>query len=267
MRKVEKYIYAIIVFILFIVIACGITYVIATKNNDKIQDNQKDEKVSLSDTELLQLISYVPTELTIGPDDYLKDSTNVKTIDKELLRNVALNSIVDCLETGCPFEVKKIALKYEIDFSEYEIGEELRGIPLSYVNSVLFKMYNYQLENVKEGQVFNAFGMGYLIQDDCFVPFAGGSSQDSVIHYIEKYDATKDEVVIYDYTAWYSNDEVFYDAYSTYSISVPLSSMGDDYYDDYLPIYLKEHKDKFTKHKHVFKRNSSGYYWYATYII
>ncbi|MCM1052366.1 MAG: hypothetical protein NC483_00090 [Ruminococcus sp.] len=31
--------------------------------------------------------------------------------------------------------------------------------------------------------------------------------------------------------------------------------------------YFKNHKTEFTKYKHVFKKNDTGYYWYSTEVV
>lgn len=245
----------------------------ASNNEDKSNnnvENNKTETIKLSEKELAEYLTYIPQDSEYADRNVYKNTKiTIETVDKTLLRDYILNISSNCLESNsCPFDISKsITITGNFDFTELSQNTN-SYIPLTYVNKQLTKMYNYELTNLKNAtsieDEFTAGGMGYIYQNGNFILTGGGSTGGSHISLLENYNATKEELVIYEYAALYSSEfngeENKYDIndyYNKYSVQVTGKNFN-------FKQYLKEHKDKFTKYKHTYKKNDTGYYWYST---
>ena len=270
----------IIITILLIIIAVGVTYIILNNKNeeeviepnDKEEDNNKEEEnyeqVILNDEELEKYLSYVPNEL------YKKQIANINTIDKNILRNTALIIASECLyeeKTNCPFDTsKEIPIKIDL-FPYYENNIATSYIPLTYLNEVLHEMYNYELnvvENAKSiDDVFSAGGMAYIYQDGYFLLLGGGQTTGVHINLIESYKVNDENLIIYEYVAYYDSFENTLNDYYTNKetdLNGWCGNTSGEEKKELLDNYLNDHKDEFTLYKHTFKKNNTGYYWYST---
>ena len=270
-----------------VVIACGITYMIVTNNNktetkeennnnnNNEQNNNQEEQISLSEEELKQYLSYVPNELeNMTSSVYKQKITTLNTVDKNLLRNIALIISSECLnkeENNCPFDTSvEIPIKIDL-FPYYENNVATKYIPLNYLNEILHKVYNYKLVNVENTvnaeNIINAGGMGYIYQDGYFILVGGGSTSVKHINLIENYEANNENLIIYEYATYFDPMENKLFDYYTEKETVIDDLLENITYEEKIIIlkdYLKEHKDKFTLYKHTFKKNDTGYYWYST---
>ena len=281
MKKTEKYIYIVLGMILVVVIACGITYMIATNNNktetkeenngqNNNQEENKEETITLSESELEDYVSYVPNEL------YKQQITNINTIDKSILRNTALIISSECLyeeETNCPFDTSEgIPIKIDL-FPYYENNVATSYIPLTYLNELLHKMYNYELSNLENAKsiddIFNAGGMAYIYQDGYFLMLGGGQTTGEHINLIESYETNDKNLIMYEYAAYYDSLEnklIDYYKETETDLGGWCGNTSGEERIQILSNYLNDHKDEFTLYKHTFKKNDSRYYWYSTEI-
>ncbi|MBE6154984.1 MAG: hypothetical protein E7163_05415 [Firmicutes bacterium] len=275
MKKIEKYIYVVIALIIGAVLASTVTYIVMDKkydnhnNNEQNENNSNNEQISLSDEELHEYLSYIPTRNIKGMSLYEKKYTNVKTISEvELIEQVLSNSL--CWDNNsCPFDTS--IKEMPIDNFSYPATVYF---PLTYIKSELLKMYNYDLKSIKDGvsikDSYDANGLGYIYQNGYFKCTGGGDNSGNHINYIEKYDISNESLIIYEYAAYYDyfRTENFYDYYTDYYhyISIEETKSYSSYL-DYLANYLKNNKNDFTQYKHTFKNNDTGYYWYSTEVI
>ena len=283
MKKIEKYIYLVLGLILIVVIACSVTYIIATNNNNtetneepnNQEGNNSEESITLSESELEEYLSYVPidTENYLNRNVY-KASVNLDSIDKTLLRDMGIIKISNCFDNDtCPFDTSnEILIKIDL-FPYYENNVTTKYIPLTYLNELLHQMYNYELTNLENASSiedsFDAGGMSYIYQDGYFLSLTGGSSGGEHISVLDNYEATEEELVIYEYAAYYDSFENKLIDYHT-TVETDLGGWcGNTTYEEKMIIlqnYLEEHKTEFTLYKHTFKKNDTGYYWYQTEI-
>ena len=277
----------IIITILLVVIAVGITYIVidkknnpsTTKENNKANENDnknnEEEKITLSEEELEKYISYVPNDFN-NNSVYQKNNTNINSINKDLLRDMALIEASKCLDINkstCPFDTSR-ELIINIDSLREEQPVATSYVPLTYVNELLSKMYNYELNNIKNAtnieDKFFAGGMGYIYQDEYFILIGGGTNWKEHISLIEKYETNNNELVIYEFAAYYNEFNNKIGNYFTNEESDFGGWCGNtskEEKNDLLINYLKEHKNKYPKYKHTFKKNRMGYYWYSTEVV
>ncbi len=275
MGKLEKYIYLVIILVLVTAIVSGSIYLVMrdkdntnTDNNKEINDKDKEsndnkdnekEEITLSEYELNDYLSYVPN---INDNVvYKKDEVSVSDYDTKALTEMALNNSYSCWEQKiCDFDMN-MNLKVNNASAFYYEGE-YAGVyfPLDFINSKLNRMYNVKLSDVKEStsvdDVYNS-GLSYIYQDEYFLAIGGGYSGNKHVSLIDKYDVSYSEIVIYEVAAYYDQDKMV-DYYNNYSVSVSSNDLSG---------YLKDNKDKFTKYKHTFKKNVTGYYWYQTEVV
>ena len=271
----------VIITILLIVIAVGITYIIMNNknneeitepsNNDNNQEENNDEQITLSESELQEYLSYVPIEDGYVHDVYQNKYTNIQNIDKAILRNMALIKASDCLykEYTCPYNHEK-EIEIEVNYDTYsETVVTNNYIPLEYINKLLHQMYNYEISALKEKTILNAGGMGYIYSNEYFIMIGGGWAATEHISVLDDYNANEEELVIYEYGAYYDSFEnKLYDYYTEKETDLGNLSENTSYDDKMTMLhnYLKEHKTEFTLYKHTFKKNDTGYYWYSTEI-
>lgn len=281
MKKAEKYIYLVLGLILIVVIACGITYVIVTNNNEtetneEPNNNENKEQITLSKSELEKYLSYVPidTESYLNRNVYNQASVNLETINKTLLRDMGIIRISSCFDNdNCSFDTNnEIPINIDL-FPTYEIQVSTKNIPLIYLNELLQQMYNYELTDLKNAlsieDVFDAGGMSYIYQDGYFLLLAGGPSGGEHISVLDNYEANEEELVIYEYTAYYDSSEnklIDYYTESETDLDGWCGNTTDEEKIIVLHDYLEEYKNEFTLYKHTFKKNDTGYYWYSTEI-
>jgi len=251
MKKVEKYIYIVLIMILVGVIASGTTYILMkdnnkteVKENNKEQDNKenetKEEKITLTESELKEYLSYVPTNDVLDN----KYSTVTNTDNKILLGTILFNLTLDA-----------------------DDGAIIAS--LSKADELMQKMYNQKLGNYSDSYengewknyVATYASFCYTKEDNNFIVNYCSSGSET-FNLIESYEAKYDLLYIYSYHAYDSNEEIA-DYYNGYKASVNIT---DDYNNSFNN-YLKENKGKFTKYKHIFKKNENGYYWYSTEVI
>ncbi len=255
--KKENILY-IIITILLIIISSGVTYYIASnKNNDrnnnetinKDNDTKKEEKITLSNIELNTYLSYVPNAYEFNA--YTKNSINVKDVKTLYLASMAMG--LNHKSIYSPEEVKSYVLNmYNVTINNFEIykdTEECIGI------------YD---------------GFGYSLKENEITTEIYNTSNATTIHYIDDYEASKEELIIYEYAGLYLKD--FYtDENDKEVYTLDLKDYHNGYQADIYKIcnnssscatnYLKENKAKFTKYKHTFKKNDTGYYWYQTEVV
>ena len=265
MKKTEKYIYIVLGIILVVVIACGITYMIAINNNktetkeeNKEQNNNQEEdneeQITLSESELEEYLSYVP-------DSYVSISAYT-TENKEELNNLILGSVL--------FKI-----------SNYNPGE----ISLTEVDRELQKMYNMSLNDfdlqISDDYVTGYSGMGYSYTGKEFIATDAGAPNYEKISLIEDYELIDDDLIIYELPAtyweyfdgegYYLGDYTLLKKFDGATINFDLIKLEISYDEknmddarEYAYEYIQTHKDEFTLYKHTFKKNDTGYYWYST---
>ncbi len=300
MKKMEKYIYIAIIIILVGVISAGATYIIM-KNNDKtdIKENENKpnikednntkeeiEKITLTPKELEEYLSYIPLgdylnyeNLTKGAYD-LK-SVNINTIDKNLLISLIISKYGSEYNFNKNKEVKvNNDIMCEVGGCYEENATTKNYYPLSYLNPKIKKIYNSEITNlknaVKVSDSLNFRGMCYYYDTGNFIPCGGGENNRLIVNYIDEYNATKEELIIYEYaveclselnteTGEENNYILNMSTNTKTNVNSITNNINDnDQYQEQIKKYLKENKSKFTKYKHTFKKSNDGYYWYST---
>ncbi len=286
MKRIERYIYIVLIIILVGVISAGTTYILMDKksNNseikekDKQEENKKEEeKITLSEKELEQYLSYIPN----GNDYSLYNNNNpiqgaydmkianINSINKNLL----LARVITLLSNDNKYFAnnKEISLNKKIMSSIMgveSIDEELTTkdyYSLTFINSKLKEMYNYELGSLKNAMevedTFNINGMCYYYDNGNIIMCGGGDNFQTNINLIEKYEANEKELIIYENAALLlelNEEKILRDYYNKYEVKINNNDAIN---------YIKEHKDKFTKYKHIYKKNDTGYYWYQTDVV
>jgi len=283
--KKENILY-IIITVLLVIIAIGGTYIVMNKNNNtqsanesKKQDNNKkeEEKITLSEKELEQYLSYIPN----GNDYSLYNNNNpiqgaydMKVANINIInKNLLLARAITLLSNDNKYFAnnKEISLNKKIMSSIMgveSIDEELTTkdyYSLTFINSKLKEMYNYELGSLKNAMevedTFNINGMCYYYDNGNIIMCGGGDNFQTNINLIEKYEANEKELIIYENAALLlelNEEKILRDYYNKYEVKINNNNAIN---------YIKEHKDKFTKYKHIYKKNDTGYYWYHTEVV
>lgn len=280
MKKVERYIYITLIVILVGIISAGTTYIIM-KNNDKTEikennnnsnnneqdknENQnnneepnKPEKIVLSNKELEEYIKYIPDYITLTNEElnqesiYKRKNTNINELkNTDLLAKILY------------------VLTIEQDL-EIETGNNIVS-NTSKLNTIMQEKYNQKLDNYHNSFDENGNFRSYVAKYDylCFskkdnnfsadICTSGNGSEFNSI--IDNYDANDTDLIIYTYNGLEYDDGnkiIIEDIYTRKQYEITNSSSKE---------YIKNNKSKFTKYKHIFKKNSTGYYWYSTEIV
>ncbi len=244
MKKILIVLGVLLVFILFIV----------RRNYIKININEED---------LNKYLSYVPSieELKI----YDKKKTILDDIPEKFLITKILDKELSCWDQeNCDFDMHlKLPIKNgEVFYYEGDYVDKYY-FPFEYIKNKMEEYYNKDLKNLEETKkiedVYNAT-LGFIYQDDYFLSTGGGETSDLFVSYVDSYKASRKELIIYEYAGHYNYfEETLGDYYNNYKVKLDYET---DFYN-----YLKENKEKFTKYKHVFKKNDTGYYWYSTEVV
>ena len=261
MKRTEKYIYLVLGIILIVVIACSITYIVATNNNktetkEEPNNNQEennnqdnDEQITLSESELEEYLSYVPYNFQTG-ETYDLFSLNVNNIPIKSLLGITLFN-----------------LSNEINDSEIIASHDK-------VSAEVLKRYNKKLATpINSYDEFGNWlnyaasysGLCYTYEDGSYILNYCASGIEFV-QIIDSYIATNNELIIYSYTILYNGlygQNEIEDITGEYKVSI---NLPDDGYqnEENITAYVNINKSDFTKLKHTFKKNDTGYYWYST---
>ena len=256
MKKTEKYIYIVLGIILIVVIASGITYMIATNdktetkeeennNSNNNQEENKEEQITLSESELEEYLSYVPInaekELFTMPVNNMPNQILLGRLLYNMSDSVSEGEIVATSE-----EVNQKMLEmYNQELDTYENSYDEEGNWLNY--SAMFGGFCYTLED-------NSFNLNYCASGIDFIEI------------VDDYEANEEELIIYSYVVYYNglygSDEIE-DIYSRNTVNIELPSDGYQT-EDNVKEYVNSHKNEFTRLKNTYKKNDTGYYWYST---
>lgn len=303
MKKIKKkYIFGFLILALVVVLTCEISY-LAIKNQTATKEsqnsnpkeppkeeltppkepdkpekpNQSNENITLSSKELEKYLSYVPYYYQ-SDNAYVPKLKNFDSLNEDFLKIVVLNTIQECLdddEITCPFDHStprtiKAELKY------YEGDKTSNYIPLTYVNKILKENYNIELTNLKNAKndaedAFQVDGMKFIYEDGYFLRLNGGGKWDTGNHMsiLANYTATNEELIIYEYAASYqTSDEQLNNANFLIDYrnnkKIDLTNTCSENDNNCALNTLKQHQNEYTKYKHTFKKNSTGYYWTKT---
>lgn len=300
MRKSEKYIYIIIGIIVIGVIAACVTFALlndkdsnynnTNNNQNENVDKTKEEKVTLTNEELEKYLSYIPKFSSYDPYDekafndynaYSYKEINANSIDKKaLVANILTIYFFDCInDSGTCLSDGEIPIKYLYDDRITDgsiVPKADMYVPLSYVNEVMNKMYNTSLTDLTESKTFDDLYLGadggWAYQNEYFLKVTSALPNDgTIINYLDSYNIENNDLIIYEYVSKYdieySKDGLIkypklIDYHNHYEVDI--SNICDAEDDACIKNYLKDNKDKFTKYKHIFKKNNTGYYWYST---
>ncbi len=286
MKKTSLYI---IITILLMAIASGTTYIILNnnyeknnknikesdkENNNKEQDNQpteniKPETITLKEEELKKYLGYVPNYQYV--DDmivYNYQKKDLNNIGEKTLIAIALSEArYECGEKAKLDHQKHCIMKKKIKYLYDDEGEfETEAYTFDEIKKIMLKMYNYQINNLAEttswDTTYSGAASGFAYQDGYFLMVASGlGDTNNYLSEISKYEATKDELTIWEHRSYYD--------WNTYSNNYVLmdylkKKMGEFKTEEETQEYFKHNQDKFTEYKHIFKKNSTGYYWYST---
>ncbi len=182
-------------------------------NNEENNSNQnnKEEVITLNEKELEEYLNYIPIDISGGV--YKKGYSNIQNIDKYLLLEHLVTNIIN--KENYNFKNNKtIKHNFEIicnEDSTYFIDycpEEKDAldtflttesyISLNYINSKSKKMYNKELtgfQNTKPSdKAITIGGLLYYYYNDNFIQYSGGNDDISIVHLIDKYNATDKEL-------------------------------------------------------------------------
>ncbi len=281
MKNIERSIYIVIIIILVGVICCTTTYIFTTKNNktneinnnNETKDNennkpQENEKITLTNEELAKYLSYVPVGDVEYKGAYERKNTLLNQIDEKLL----LAPVFSGYSNDNSKEIlvnRDVACEYP-DLCPPEGFMTDNYIPLDYVKQELKKMYNYELKNLKNAtspnDIINIAGRAYYYENGNFVALYGGGPYGAHISYMDSYEAVDNKLVIYEYAAYFDMKNKLKDYYTS-KIKDLSGWYGNTTFEEdksIVSVYLGNHKEEYTKYKHTFKKNNTGYYWYST---
>ena len=242
----------IIITILLIIIAVGITYIIMDKNdinNNPNENNNQEEQITLSEEELEEYLSYIPKDIINNEQNmYINPRTNDE-LPIETLLGAALN-----------YADKYTNLRQETEYGDTFLFSK------NEINSLMKKMYNKEPVPLEDEIEYNC--AIYSEYDNNYYLQSGGCGIGQIhLRKIDSYQATEEELVIYEYAAYleetegadyvaiikdYINDEKAY-------LGMPCPDTENDF-----SCYFEESVGDFTLYKHTFKKNDTGYYWYST---
>ncbi len=263
MQKIEKYIYIAIIIILVGFITSLTTYMIMSNNNkpevkeeNKPNENIPNEQITLSEEKLNDLISYVPVRY--DKKEFNSYLTNIKLesfSDKELIEN-ALLSIYN----------NKISLKLENnennDITDIVISKnEMQNILKQYYNRNIIE-FNEQEEYYQID--YNIFTFKNNVFN--YIGSRGGDFGEKV-GIIDNYELLNNDLIIYEYAADLNQNTLELANLKNQEIMTELNLPEQYEYKDVEKSalsYIKNHKTEFTKYKHTFKKNTTGYYWCST---
>ncbi len=146
--------------------------------------------------------------------------------------------------------------------SETWVGDEAY-IKVGDAKDLMKKMFNTEIGEISnnvEGYI-TTFKCGVFALNEDEILLSGGCGNNTE-HYskIDNYDVRDEELVVYEYAARYSFDDEGNGELGDYHIDKSLSFTNEEdarkYFDKYYGQY--------TKYKHTFKKNKTGYYWYGT---
>lgn len=215
-----------------------------TGNN---QDNNKDEKpVAVSEREVRNLLKYVPDDVLDSEafGNVYQNGASINELDKKLLLG------------------KTLAYAWEEDNLITWVGDEAY-IKVRDAKDLMKKMFNTEIGEISnnvEGYI-TTFKCGVFALNEDEILLSGGCGNNTE-HYskIDNYDVRDEELVVYEYAARYSFDDEGNGELGDYHIDKSLSFTNEEdarkYFDKYYGQY--------TKYKHTFKKNKTGYYWYGT---
>lgn len=274
MKNVERSIYIVVIVILVGVLSCGITYIVMQnksskeikENNSKKEPTNKDEenttipideeKITLSDKELEEYISYVPYRAEISREDSKYNA---------YLNNLKVEDFNDIILTE--YALNQAELEYLNDFVEEEYYIKISATK---VKNILRKAYNKTIENFQTGknidnqEYYQINCLGFIYKNNNFYGREGCGKGEQKISFIDKYELENHDLIIYEY-AGVLDDLIgeFKNIKNNNTITFIDSEDYDKMIND-ARNYIKENKTKFTKYKHTFKKSETGYYWYST---
>ena len=248
MKKTEKYIYLVLGIILVVVIACGITYMIATNKKTEIKEKQR---ITISEDGLKEYLKYVPKDIMNENQNMYINPQNSDDLSTETLLGATLN--------------------YADNYTDLRISTELGDEFLfskEKINELMQKMYNKKIpkleDEIKFGCVFYS-----EYDNNNYIQSGGCGSENIHLNKIDSYLATEGELIITEYAAYYDSFENTLNDYYTNKETDLGGWCGNTSSEEKIEIldnYLDAHKDEFTLYKHTFKKNDTGYYWYSTEI-
>lgn len=236
------------------------------------------EEIKLSLEELKNYLSFIPKNENIKDDNvYTLKKVNLNNVDKSLLVKTAIGLSHDCLnkELTCPYETgKEIPIKVEL-YPTYEIKSSTQYIPVSYINSRLSKMYNYELKNLKnattEKDIFDVNGTKYIYEDGNFIKLTDeNTSKLKHISLTERYDINKKNLTIYEYAAFLNFEDNSINDYANKNSKLLENINEFTTYEEKIKMaenYLNENKKEFTLYKHFYKIVDNNYTWYSTEVV
>jgi len=271
MKRIERYIYIVLIIILVRVISAGTTYILMDKksNNseikekDKQEENKKEEeKITLSEKELEQYLSYVPNyihEKDMIAYYFKKSDVNVMG-EKSLIANALSFAVNDCVKNKKnPCQMTQDKIKYLYDEEE----EAIYSFSLNYINQIIMKNYNYKITDLAEtlswDNLYKGAHGGFAYQNGYFLMAAYGLGDTNVyLSKILKYEANQDEIIIWEYKCFYDNG----------ILKDYLKSNNKEFKtEEEAKNSFNKNSDDFTKYKHTYKKNDTGYYWYSTEVV
>lgn len=249
----KRKIYPIITILIIIIIILSAFLIKNSITDKKVDDKNSKETIELSDSELRNLLSYVPNN-HIEKEEiaYSSEKSTVKDINEKYLIGMAL---------------RKLKSQPEVKYSKTDVLRMMKN------------MYNIEDLNLEDSGTEWAAIEGAM----CFTYngnfFEGDYCAPGGIHFssIENYEIQENDLIIYEIVAtptdeaslklldYYTNNEISTDKDNGQPYN-ELFKTDDEYY-EYLEKYFNDNKDKFTKYKNTFKKNTNGYYWYSTEVI
>ena len=257
MKKVEKYIYLVIILILIVVVACSITYAITISNNNNENNNEQidngssnnnesnsddesneEEQITLSENELEDYLRYIPNDIMNEEQSVYKNPTTVNTMTTSYVLGATLNyasNYTDLRETT-------------------STGDEFY-YPEEEIISLAKKLYNKDITILNNSDNIANFSCSiYSYQDSQFFE-SGGCGYDGV-HFskISSYEATEEELIIYEYAAYANYVEgddymaIMYDYYTDEEnyLGMPCPNTDND-----ISCYFEENLNDYTLYKYT----------------
>ena len=250
------------------------------QNEGEKDDNKEEEvtPVTLTNEELEAYLEYIPFGIYDHSTlPYYNKISTIVSVDKTVLVNKALVDthefkICENPDNCLPEEVtSKFFNAYVNCYMDNHCDPKGYDFyPLDKVNANLNKMYNtnFIFLGIKEYDTWPCGGAEIMYYNSGFLSREASGFYDYVIHAIDRYEATNNELIIYDYAinGRYGGQQPI-DFQNGKIISIEEETETMEQYNELVSKYVLEHKSEYTEFKHIYKKNNTGYYWYSTEVV
>ncbi len=251
------------------------------ENKEEKEKEKEEEKIVLSDQEIKKYLSYVPfdngtIETCANPFDdcphYYDDaySGNKETIDKINKEILLFNAYVNVPEYKFKDGEERPVHSGQIEGYDGKVAE--KAYKKSDVEKYIKDAYNININDLPTkisipGGIFYLSGDYYLALDTNIGTYIDTKNNKNI-----NYDINDNDLIINEEAIFIPSNYPIGVNYKVYANTNNLHSKVNALVDMESRGFNKNYDDilsnlKYTKFKHTFKKNDSGYYWYSTEVV